>query len=1484
MKTKKIFKIFFKTVGIIILILFFTILSTGLLLQIPFVQNFVAKISINIISKQINTEIYLEKFRFSNLNTIELTNVRINDSHNNLVMSAGYIKVKVKRISLKEKVFHLKEVIVRDYIFNHIKYENSVKSNLLMIFPVQEENNEKKKKNDKPLTILGDYIRIYNWAYKYKDYNRKDEMMHIDFNDISVVETYGEFMDVTVINDSISLEIISLSLKEEKGFDIKSFNTDLIISSSTLRCLNTAVVTNNSDFSMDLIFDYNNWNGFNDFTDSVFIIGKIRKNSLINLNDISYFTSVLAGADNPVEFAAEVYGPVNNMYINDIDLSMFDVTYYAGDVFLKDVDKGNIYLGLDIKNFITNYSDIETFKVPAFKNNVFNPKTLSLPKEIEKLGTVSLSGNFAGEFDNFKTDISAETDIGYVFADVEYNKISEQNNDFNIQLNGSRVNVGEILNITPKIQTVDITLTADGIAEKFIPQTFNLESNISRLQLEHTTLSDLQIQASKDDEQFIAHASIFNEELFLDASLNSILSVNPPIVNSSIAINHADLPKLGLMDRSVDFIVGGFINANFTGNNIDDLRAQINGTKLSITSDKETFSIGDFTLNQTSNKNWDKVVTFNSNFLDFTIEGNFFYKDLPTYFSNLLHVYLPNFVNKINKDSENIQLQAFINLKQPNIITFGVPDLDISKNTSMFINIDDSVNLSIDLYSENIRYASYNLNEVNFYSDFIDSTFNSELSVNDLYLGDVLSNASVIDISDFLLKNNLENNILYFDLTWHDTISAKGTHLKVNADISKLPVFVFNIPDESYVNILENLWNISTEGDIVIGNKYYSVDNLRIQNEKTSLYIDGTYSESVSDSLNVGFKNLDISPVNFFLPDDMQITGILNGGASISYLGNNPYFNADFNLNNIFFKEQYFGDLLFNTSWQDEISAININANLVKLQDSSKDSIIILTGNYFPLSEKGNINGNLHFNNFNFKFLEPFLNTVIVNPKGFISGDVGISNVLLSPDLNGTLNFKDAGLTVKFTEAAYTFSNSVDITPNTIIFDEFKLYDADGKHFDLSGRITHKNWQDFGLSLHTNFDKFIFLDNRMSLQNQSIYGKAVLSGIASLEGSFNDLEISANVGTDSGTEVNINLASNKTAAQHSFINFVSYDEDSVVISRQNNNHESSKFRINAIAELNPSAQLNIILPYSLGEMKINGTGNITYRQSSEGSFSVVGDYYVNSGSVKLNYQDLIQIEFSIKEGGGIIFSGDPMNAIMDIEAIYQLRASLAGISTITESESQEQRVPVDCIISFTGALSDPQINFSIELPNVDEDTKSLIFAAIDMDDQAVVAEQVFYLLLLKSFYTSNSTFTDTNLGASSLRLISSQISNWFSNISKNFDFGVNYRPGDELNPNEVEFVFKAGFFDNRVTIDGNIGVNDNTGETANASNIVGDFILEYKITRDGKLKARVFNKSNEYNLLEQNGPYTQGVGLSYYTEFDKLSDLFRKKKKKTINR
>jgi hypothetical protein len=85
-----------------------------------------------------------------------------------------------------------------------------------------------------------------------------------------------------------------------------------------------------------------------------------------------------------------------------------------------------------------------------------------------------------------------------------------------------------------------------------------------------------------------------------------------------------------------------------------------------------------------------------------------------------------------------------------------------------------------------------------------------------------------------------------------------------------------------------------------------------------------------------------------------------------------------------------------------------------------------------------------------------------------------------------------------------------------------------------------------------------------------------------------------------------------------------------------------------------------------------------------------------------------------------------------------------------------------------------------------------------------------------------------------------------SQISKDFDIGVNYRPGDQMTAQELELALSTQLFNDRVVIDGAFGMSTsaNTTQNQNANQWIGDVNVEVKITEDGRFRVKAFNRTN----------------------------------------
>ncbi|HRP61058.1 MAG TPA: translocation/assembly module TamB domain-containing protein, partial [Vicingus sp.] len=271
-------------------------------------------------------------------------------------------------------------------------------------------------------------------------------------------------------------------------------------------------------------------------------------------------------------------------------------------------------------------------------------------------------------------------------------------------------------------------------------------------------------------------------------------------------------------------------------------------------------------------------------------------------------------------------------------------------------------------------------------------------------------------------------------------------------------------------------------------------------------------------------------------------------------------------------------------------------------------------------------------------------------------------------------------------------------------------------------------------------------------------------------------------------------------------------------------------------------------------------------------------------------QNVINKRFNLEEGGKISWNGNPLEAELNLTAVYRLRARLYELLASSEdsasAEIYKKRTPINLKLNITNTITSPNIGFDIDLPTTDEATKNKVRSSLYVSNQQEniqeLNKQVFSLLVLNQFIppTGGGTASYSNVGSTtSFEMLSNQLSNYLSKISTRFDVGFNYRPGDEISSQEVELALSTQLFNDRVVIDGNFGVSDNknlSNNNQNTSNFVGDFSIEYKITEDGKLRVKAFNQSNQSSLQRRSSNYTQGIGLFYRKEFDKFSDLFRK--------
>jgi hypothetical protein len=371
--------------------------------------------------------------------------------------------------------------------------------------------------------------------------------------------------------------------------------------------------------------------------------------------------------------------------------------------------------------------------------------------------------------------------------------------------------------------------------------------------------------------------------------------------------------------------------------------------------------------------------------------------------------------------------------------------------------------------------------------------------------------------------------------------------------------------------------------------------------------------------------------------------------------------------------------------------------------------------------------------------------------------------------------------------------------------------------------------------------------------------------------------------------LSIPLNKGLSVSEYSFITFVDSSKGKKVeqIGGIRTSPASAKqiaIDLDMILDVTPDAVIKIIFDSKVGDiMKGSGSSqDLHITLNKKGDFGIWGEYLIEDGDYTFTLANIINKTFKVENGGNIMFTGNIKDAEIELKADYlYLKTSLSTIlpDVPDPNGKYKERISVEPQLNLSGKLFNPVVAFDIYLPDADEEQRAYLRNAISTEEE--LTRQTGSLLILGSFmpplgYSSGSATTigTSAMAATTLEMFSNQFSNMLSQISKDFELGFLYRPGyDAINPQEVQLALSTQLLKNKVVLNGNVDVRGTSSVTNNTNQLAGDFDAELKLTE--KLRFKVFNRFND--VYQGLSPYTQGVGIVFKEDFNKFSDLFRKK-------
>ena len=462
----------------------------------------------------------------------------------------------------------------------------------------------------------------------------------------------------------------------------------------------------------------------------------------------------------------------------------------------------------------------------------------------------------------------------------------------------------------------------------------------------------------------------------------------------------------------------------------------------------------------------------------------------------------------------------------------------------------------------------------------------------------------------------------------------------------------------------------------------------------------------------------------------------------------------------------------------------------------------------------------------------------------------------------------------------YRLNGGFHIDETGLYFDDIRVSDNGDGRGVVRGEITYDFFKN--IRFNTGIDVFNMqcIDIAES-PSATFYGNVKATGSVGFTGPVRSLLMTVNAATSGNGQFHVPLSSATNAGGGDLLTFKKpvvieiIDPYEKMVERLKEEKTSSgDFRMRLQIAADQDIEAFIEVDKASGNvLSGRGEGVIDLEiQPSKDIFNITGDYTISSGNYRFVALGLASRDFSIQEGSSVRFNGDIMESTLDIDAVYNTKASLSTL--IADTTSVANRRNVECGISITDKLSNPRLGFSINIPDLDPTVQSRVESALSTEDK--VQKQFLSLIISNSFLPDEQSGVVNNasvLYSNVAEIMSNQLNNIFQKLDIPLDLGLNYQPNEKGN-DIFDVAVSTQLFNNRVIVNGNIGNRQYNSGNSN-SDVVGDLDIEIKLTRSGALRLNLFSHSaDEYTNYLDNSQ-RNGVGITYQKEFDRIDTFFK---------
>lgn len=1184
-------------------------------------------------------------------------------------------------------------------------------------------------------------------------------------------------------------------------------------------------------------------------------------------------------------------------------------------------------------------------------NMVIHPTTLSWVSDtyfeneinLDRYQLSTIRGELKGDREQLETDFNAQTEAGSFLLDGSLQ--FEETLQYNLLFEVDSLDITPFLADTINSSIIQGRVTLNG------EDTGNNARFNSRLDLSRSVILGYDVDTFIADFNFdsgIVDYNITGSDSEFRITTRGLYGKSDGVTQF---VAEGDVENFNLKTFYQDFHAeetsfNSRFSANMQWETVDDLTGRVSFEVEESTIDQDTLRAHQFYADLNSAPNNTRVLRLTSSFFDGEISGNLEYNLLKN-FGNYWHAYLrdriseeilfdPEFALQLEQPifDEDEQRTASVDIQMTvrdlSLLRMYLPDLpDLESRAQFRTNIDVSTErllITGELMDQNFVFGDISANNFNaaFTAGFRYQNQLKESSTVDLQLSASEASLNTLDIKNSSLNFTMRD----------DSIRVSQRFERLEDDLRVESLFTSFLRDSTVDILIDRLtlgtdaYNWQTQGNPML--RYHARNALEVEkfiliSDSDYLEINGTYSADFNDSVEYSVRDFNLNRVSDLIGGRIRFSGILNGDFATQTLTQIPSIQGSLTVENGRILDRVIGDITLNSELNRETNQfdteIHIYTNPERYQNyyNRNDGIgqdLLLTG-YFRLpDENTDPEDDLFYFDADLRQIDMWIVTFIIptimqEVEGRASGSGFIRGSLTDYDFESTFNIEDVYAKPAFTNVDYTLNGELDFNrTDGLIFRDITLMDRRNNRGTLYGQIDLDDFSPLTiLDLTLDLDNLLFMNNPYDPDIPfygSIYGtgqvQIVGTNFAPVLRTTRPLSIASDSRISIPLEPEVEIEQNRR-----FIQFVeSFDQPFwerhlTQLERINGEQDSGPdltfmelFTMDLQFQANDPITVRLIFdPVTNDILSTQGTGQIRILLEDQ-DVSMFGRFNITGGEYQFVSGDIFTRRFTLQEGGSISWSGDLVDAGLNVTAVYRARPSISSLLAASGSISQTdpgQRIPIDLVLQIGGTITsvendfffrvpsgiegtvDPAITSQINSLNQNEDEKLIQATSILLSGNFIPASSAQGLGLAEGFSGTAAVVNPLLTSQVINPLLSNQINSLLrSDITFDIDFNLTAL-------NEVDLGIALRLFDDRVILrrEGQI-----TGEQSD----IGDLGATYRINRTFSVSA--FHRqdptlSYTSGVESRQSQEMNGIGLEAQVQFNtweslrkRISNTFRK--------